>query len=155
MLQLAGDYSRETGALKWLQEATTSEADQDEVLQQFLSADPGGNEARRQQISEQAKSFVREIRRSDQAAKLWIGQIKAETGEYETAINYFTRWENPLWQMAINYSLARVYEAQGDSAKAIQTYREDESPQRHGNLLRARRLEKLSQAKAEPSADTR
>ena len=130
----------------WLQEATTSEPDQDEVMQQFLAADPGANEARRQQIAEQAKSFVREIRRSDQAAKLWIGQIKAETGVYNTAIDYFTNWENPLGKRRSTTAWPACTEAQGDSAKAIQTYREDESPQRHGNLLRARRLEKLSQA---------
>ena len=81
---------------------------------------------------------------------MWIGQIKAEEGEFETAIAYFTKWENPLWRPSLNYSLARVYEGQGKIAEAIKVYREDDSPQRHGNLLRTesgettRRTKKLS-----------
>jgi hypothetical protein len=143
MMLLAGNFDREIGAVRYLQQAMASEPEQDEVMQAFLEMEPGANPARRQQIAERAKDVVRELRRSDQAAKLWFGQLKAETGEYKTAIDYFTEWEIPLWRGAIDYSLARVYEAQGDLAKAIQTYREDESPQRTGNLLRARRLEKM------------
>jgi hypothetical protein len=86
---------------------------------------------------------VHEFRRADQAAKLWVGQIKAEQGELATAINYFTSWELPEWRPSLNYSLARVYEAQGKLADAILIYRQDDSPQRPGNLLRARWLEKL------------
>jgi hypothetical protein len=148
MLQLAGDFGHESGALFYLQQATSSDAEQNDVRQRIMEMSADGNAAVRQQLSDQAASIVDQIRRSDHTAKLWIGQIKAESGEYETAINYFTSWENPLWQSAVDYGLARVYEARGETAKAIQKYREDESPQRHGNLLRARRLEKLDRKQA-------
>jgi tetratricopeptide (TPR) repeat protein len=145
MMQLAGNFHHETGALRYLQQALTSEPEQDEILQTILEGNADVEESRR---AEFAKNIVREIRRSDQAAKVWIGQIKTEQGEYERAINYFTSWENPIWRTSIEYSLGRTYEATGELAKALQTYRESDSPQRHGNLLRARRLEKPSEQKS-------
>ncbi len=148
LLQLAGDYDYETGALRYLQQAMASEVDQGNLMQIIVDdlrskAARPDDPAVQRQISEIAISRVREYRRADQAAKLWIGQIKMEEREFETAIAYFTKWENPLWRPSLNYSLARVYEAQGKIDEAIKVYREDESPQRHGNLLRARRLENL------------
>jgi tetratricopeptide (TPR) repeat protein len=146
MQQLAGNYDHETGAIRFLQQAILSEADQVQIKQALIDDlrtklprpdDP----ATRKQIELIAENRAREFRRADEAAKLWIGQIKATQGEFETAIDYFQRWENELWQPSINYSLARVYEEQGKFAEAIVIYREDDSPQRPGNLVRARRLE--------------
>jgi len=153
MMQLAGNYDPESGALRYLQQAMASETDQSELLR-LISEDlrtktPDADDPEiQQQIIDRAAATVREIQRADQAAKLWIGQIKAETGELETAVKYFTTWENPVWQPALDYSLARIYEQQGKLAEAIDVYRASESPQRHGNLLRARRLETLLNDKA-------
>jgi hypothetical protein len=152
MMQLAGNYDHETGALRYLTQSMSSDPEQDELLSVLLEelrrVTPRPNDpATQERINELAKGQLREIRRSDQAARLWIGQIKVETGEIATAIDYFTRWENPVWKPAVDYSLARVYERQNKLAEAIKLYREDESPQRHGNLLRARRLEKLAEEK--------
>ncbi len=45
------------------------------------------------------------------------------------------------WQAAARYNLARCYEAEGQLAKAIEIYESDtDSPQSHGNRLRARWL---------------
>jgi tetratricopeptide (TPR) repeat protein len=148
MLHLAGEFDYETGAVRYLLQAMASDEDQGEIIK-VLSDDlrsklPSPDDpATQQQINQIVESRVREFRRADQAAKLWLGQIKAEQGEYDTAINYFTSWENPVWRSSLNYNLARVYEAQGKLAEAIEVYREDDSPQRPGNLLRARWLEKL------------
>jgi tetratricopeptide (TPR) repeat protein len=146
MQQLAGNFHHETGAIRFLQQAILSEADQAQIKQALIddlrSKLPRPDDpATRKQIELIAETRAREFRRADEAAKLWIGQIKATQGEFETAIDYFQRWENELWQPSINYSLARVYEAQGKVAEAIVIYREDDSPQRPGNLVRARRLE--------------
>ena len=46
------------------------------------------------------------------------------------------------WTNGARYNLARCYEQMGQLDKAQQLYLIDESPQRHGNLIRARRLEK-------------
>jgi tetratricopeptide (TPR) repeat protein len=147
MLQLAGNYDYETGAIRYLQQAMASDDDQGEIIKVLIddlrSKLPRPDDpATQQQINQIVEARVREFRRADQAAKLWVGQIKAEQGEYPTAINYFTSWENPVWQPSLNYSLARIYEAQGKLDEAIRVYRIDDSPQRPGNLLRARWLEK-------------
>ena len=47
---------------------------------------------------------------------------------------------NGPWTGGARYNLARTYEVLGDHANARAYYEQDKSPQRHGNLLRARRL---------------
>jgi tetratricopeptide (TPR) repeat protein len=149
MLQLAGNFDHESGAIHFLLRAMASQSDQDEIKRALTDDlrtrlprpdDP----ATRNQIEQIAAIRVADYRRADEAAKLWIGQIKAAQGEFEPAIDYFKRWQNEHWQPSFNYSLARVYEAQDKLDEAIAIYREDDSPQRHGNLLRARRLEKTA-----------
>jgi tetratricopeptide (TPR) repeat protein len=148
LMQLAGNYDYETGALRYLQQAIVSEEDLGQFInilaESYRSKFPRSDDpATQQQIRQLVESRVHEFRRADQAAKLWVGQIKAEQGEYATAINYFTSWQNPDWLPSLNYTLARVYEVQGKLDDAIRVYRQDDSPQRRGNLLRARWLEKL------------
>jgi hypothetical protein len=148
MLQLAGNYDHESGAIYFLLQAMASQSEQDEIKRALAddlrSRLPRPDDpATRNQIEQIAAIRVADYRRADEAAKLWIGQIKTAQGEFEPAIDYFKRWQNELWQPSFNYSLARVYEAQGNLHEAIALYREDDSPQRHGNLLRARRLEKI------------
>jgi tetratricopeptide (TPR) repeat protein len=134
LLQLAGNYSHEDGAILYLNQAQYSDREQNEMFDAFFSQN---------RTSEEAKVIVAEARRSDSMAKLWLGQIKAEQGQLDIAVKYFTKWENPIWKGAVDYNLARVYEAQGNLDQAIKIYQEDESPQRPGNLLRSRRLRAL------------
>jgi tetratricopeptide (TPR) repeat protein len=136
--QLTGNYSHEYGAVLYLMQAQYSDREQNEMFEAFFSQKRSG---------EEAKVIVAEARRSDSMAKLWLGQIKAEQGDLDTAVKYFTTWDNPIWKGAVDYNLARVYEAQGNLDQAIKIYQEDESPQRPGNLLRSRRLRALSDDK--------
>jgi tetratricopeptide (TPR) repeat protein len=147
MMQLAGNFDHETGALRYLQQSIVPEAEQAELKKAFrddLRARLPDNPDTRTQIEQITEMRIGEFRRADEAATVWIGQIKAVLGEFETAIDYFKRKENELWQPSINYSLARIYERQGKLDEAIALYREDDSPQRPGNLLRARRLERVA-----------
>lgn len=80
-----------------------------------------------------------------QAASFWLGVICFEEGDYPVAIDYFSKRtleaapDSP-WTAAAQYNLARAYEATGQLDKAIELYEDDDSPQRHGNRLRARAL---------------
>jgi tetratricopeptide (TPR) repeat protein len=57
------------------------------------------------------------------------------------------------WTAAAQYNLGRAYEANGQLQKAIELYEDDDSPQRLGNLLRARRLKsRLATAKSADQA---
>jgi hypothetical protein len=149
MLMLAGDYGHEEGALRYLLQAMATNDDQSEIVrvltEDLQSKMPSpGDPATQQQIARIVESRVSEFRRADQAAKVWVGQIKAREGEFDTAIKYFTSWDTPDWQPAISYSLGRVYEAQQKPKEAIDVYRQDDSAQRPGNLLRGRWLEKVA-----------
>jgi hypothetical protein len=53
------------------------------------------------------------------------------------------------WLPGARYNLARSYEALGETEKAIALYEADDSPQRHGNRLRAKWLAEAKQAQAE------
>jgi tetratricopeptide (TPR) repeat protein len=93
------------------------------------------------------------VRRIKQNASYWLGLIAYEDGQYEAAINFFdqlTLQASPdgPWTNGARYNLARANEvvAQQTGAtdkieRAIELYRAGQSPQRHGNLVRAKRLE--------------
>lgn len=84
---------------------------------------------------------------SKQHASYWIGLVHQQQGNYQIAINWFKtrsleKSPDGPWVDGARYNLARCHEALGDTDKALKLYRIDDSPQRHGNLLRALRLEK-------------
>ena len=92
-------------------------------------------------------------------ASYWLGLIAYDRGEWSSAADFFqkrtldffkdqTSGESPtgFWTAGAGYNLARTYEQQGEFNKAIVLYIEDKSPQRHGNLLRARWLKRISSA---------
>jgi TolA-binding protein len=84
--------------------------------------------------------------RAKQHASYWMGLVHYEGGKYEAAIEWLDERtiKSPLpspWLAGARYNLARSYEALGQNDKAIALLRADDSPQRHGNLLRAARLE--------------
>jgi tetratricopeptide (TPR) repeat protein len=82
-------------------------------------------------------------------ASYWLGLTHLENKDYEVAANWFkvrTLDNDPegQWTAGARYNLARCYEALGRTEEARQLYLIDESPQRHGCLLRARQLEAQS-----------
>jgi tetratricopeptide (TPR) repeat protein len=97
--------------------------------------------------------------RAKLAASYWLGLIAQAQGNYRSAIDYLSNrtlllaLNNGPWTDGAHYNLARVYEAQHNYAKAVQTYRiETRTPASHGNLLRARWLESLTLGKGHPPA---
>jgi tetratricopeptide (TPR) repeat protein len=80
-------------------------------------------------------------------ASYWLGLLSFDVGNYKVASQWLemrTLKANPNgpWTAGARYNLARVYEALGKPAEAIELLEQDDSPQRHGNLLRARQLRK-------------
>jgi hypothetical protein len=85
-------------------------------------------------------------------ATYWLGLLKMDQGltghdrrDLEIAA---TSWFPQVidakppseWLDGTRYNLARTYEALGQTDQAIELYEQGDSLQRHGNLLRARRL---------------
>jgi tetratricopeptide (TPR) repeat protein len=75
-------------------------------------------------------------------ATYWIGLTHYESGNYAVAVEWFhdrviADAPDSPWQHGARYNLGRCYEALGQWQDARETYLTDESPQRHGNLLRA------------------
>jgi hypothetical protein len=95
-------------------------------------------------------------RRVDIAAKLnatyWLGLLSFDDGKYDVAAHWFGRPElrkdATPWAYGARYNLARTFEAQEKLEEAIPLLEQDDSPQQHGNKLRARRLKsRLDEAK--------
>jgi hypothetical protein len=91
-----------------------------------------------------------------QHASYWLGLTHMEEKDYEVAINWLkvrTLESDPEgpWKNGARYNLARCYEAMGRIEDARQLYLIDDSPQRHGCLLRARQLEARAKAPSPPN----
>ena len=85
-------------------------------------------------------------------ASYWLGLLSYDLGNYQVAKNWLAELtlaaspDGP-WTPSARYNLARTLEALADFSGAIQLLEADDSPQRHGNLLRARQLKtKLEEA---------
>ncbi len=96
--------------------------------------------------------------RAKQNASLWLGLIHFATGRLDDARDWFQircldAHEDGPWTPLARYNLARLYERNNDLAAARDLYllTARDSPQEHGNLLRARllrqRMESDSQRK--------
>lgn len=75
----------------------------------------------------------------------WLGQIQVELGQSEVAVEWLERrtlgtTPDGDFAPAVRYNLARTFESLGRADEARQIYLGDDSPQAHGNLLRARWL---------------
>lgn len=97
---------------------------------------------------------------SKQDASYWVGLLKASEGNPSVAKHWLevqTLSADPegRWSAGARYNLARVYEELGELSKAIELLESDDSPQRLGNLLRARQLrELLAEDEVSPSDET-
>lgn len=88
---------------------------------------------------------------SKEHASYWLGLVHMERGEFDVAVNWLkvrTLESHPTgpWTQGARYNLARCYEALGRVEEARRLFLIDESPQRHGCLLRARQLEAAAPA---------
>jgi len=84
-----------------------------------------------------------------QHASYWLGLAQYDDGRPEAAVEWFARrtlqaYPDGPWVGGARYNLGRTYEALGDIENAREQYFQDESPQKHGNLLRARYLARTS-----------
>jgi tetratricopeptide (TPR) repeat protein len=99
---------------------------------------------------QQQKAFLEEFiaiaRDGKFNATYWLGLTYYESGKYETAVEWLgerTVQADPPspWTPGARYNLARCYEQLGALDVARRWLESDtDSPQRHGNLLRARLL---------------
>jgi len=108
----------------------------------LLSARPSDIDLREKKLPPAARAALEAAK---QNATFWLGTMAFEERDYPVAIDYFGKrmlFEAPggVLAQAAQYNLARAYEANGEPSKAIELYDDDDSPQRHGNRLRARRL---------------
>lgn len=87
-------------------------------------------------------------------ASYWLGLLSYDTGKYEIATEWLQNrtldaLPNGPWTSGARYNLARTREAMGDLPAAIALLEADDSPQRAGNLLRAKRLRESAPAEQE------
>lgn len=95
---------------------------------------------------------------SKQHASYWMGLVHEQQGNYDVAMNWLTtrtldKYPDGPWTDGARYNLARCHEALGEVEEAVKLYRIDESPQRHGNLLRAAILEQQAAAETPQGAE--
>lgn len=91
---------------------------------------------------------------SKEHASYWLGLAQYDSGRPEAAVEWFARrtleaTPDTPWAAGARYNLARTYEALGDYDQALDLYYEDDSIQQHGNLLRARFLNRALRRPAE------
>jgi Tetratricopeptide repeat len=135
VLHLLGKYTGTEGAIAMYQHARPSQRQLQAIL----------DDKRVQKQRAQLAGVVDLMKRSKEDASYWLGLVAFERGDYDTAIDYFqkrTLDASPTgpWTAGARYNLGRTYEAQGKTAEAVGQYEAGQSPQRHGNLLRARWL---------------
>lgn len=98
-----------------------------------------------------------DVRAAKIDASYWLGLVVGQSGNYAAAEDYFrTRVlavdPDGKWRHGAVYNLARVCEATGRTAEAVELYESDkDAPGLSGNLVRARWLKKLSGAEEETS----
>jgi hypothetical protein len=100
-----------------------------------LSTDPAKRKA-------ELDNLMTVMRVARQHATYWIALSHAEQGNHDTAIEWFRDLvlagdPDTPWQGGARYNLGRCYEELGKWDEASRVYLADNSPQRHGNILRA------------------
>ncbi len=98
------------------------------------------NPVARQALLENTAILLRE---SKSAGSYWLGLAQFDTEQYEDAIEWLdalTLQDNAdgRWAAGARYNLGRTYERLNQFDKARELYYADQSPQAHGNRLRAR-----------------
>lgn len=109
------------------------------------------------QRSAMLENLVAMSRRGKQHATHWLALTYYEDGNYPTAIDWLDKWvlnvsPRSPWMASARYNLARANEQLGNYEEALKLLRADDSPQRHGNLLRAQMLAERVSSDKEASA---
>lgn len=145
VMQIRGQYA---------QEDDTTASSANAMFQ--IARGPELDAARAQLNPDQQKVFDH----TRQDASYWLGVVAFERERYAAAVEHLRKRtleaspDGP-WTAGARYNLARCYEQLGRVPEAIELYEADQSPQRHGNLLRARRLKaQAPQAEADKPATT-
>ena len=100
------------------------------------------------------------LRQSKQNSTYFLGLANYDAGNYNVAIDWLKgrildKSAESRWTFGASYNLARTYEKLGRYKEARELYHRSDSPQRHGNLLRARRLRKfLKTEEADPTTSS-
>jgi tetratricopeptide (TPR) repeat protein len=102
------------------------------------------------------ETMVGRMQRVKEHATYWLGLTYYETGKFDTAIEWLDErvLQAPLpgpWMASARYNVARSYEALGQPDKAIALLAADDSPQQHGNKLRALWLKSKEPKNQEPN----
>jgi hypothetical protein len=135
VLHLMGSFDGDKGANALYQMARPPEAD----MKQYREKAP-------EQARAKVEAELAHFQAAKQSSSYFLGLVAFERGNYEAAVDYLqtrTLAASPdgPWTGGARYNLARAFEALGQIDNAVRYYRADLSAQRHGNLLRARRLE--------------
>ncbi len=106
-----------------------------------------------QVAAQQFKALQGQLAKGRDNTSYWIGLIHFDTENPASAVDWLdgrTLQAHPdgPWTSGARYNLGRAYEELGAYELAQDLYIADESPQQHGNLLRAKRLQKLASEKA-------
>lgn len=147
VLHLLGKFTGEEGAMRYYQLARLPNADiergpalsleDQEVLRGKVTQEDW-------QLAVNRYSQLAPVAKHD--ASYWLGLIAFERENYKTAADFLAKRTidvdaNSPWRAGALYNLARAQEALDLTDDAVSLYRQIESPQRHGNSLRARWLE--------------
>ncbi len=105
-----------------------------------------------QHQAQQAESLWKALLQAKEDATYWLGLAAYDRQDYPAAIEYLEHRilgnkQYRRWIDGARYNLGRAYEAAGKYQQAVAAYESDTSLQRHGSVLRARRLrQKLAAA---------
>ena len=126
-----------------------------ERLQQNPAVSAEQRRAIREQIQRQSETLWQAMAQAKEDATYWLGLAAYDRKDYPLAVEYFKERilqhsEYRRWIDGARYNLGRSFEALGKYAEAAAAYESDTSLQRHGNVLRALRLQrKLATAPAD------
>jgi hypothetical protein len=147
VLHLLGEFAGEAGAMRYYQISRPSESGlaRGPAILQEERTDLRGK-VTDDEWRQAANRYSQLAPVAKQDASYWLGLIAFENQIYTTAADYFAKRTidadvNSPWRAGALYNLARAEEALDQTDDAVSLYREIDSPQRHGNLLRARWLE--------------
>lgn len=145
-LHFKGQFEGDQGAKFYYLRARPTDA----AIENFkLPADVAG-QIPKESLSKIEAAQILLMRRAKQSASYWLGLVHFERQNYPEAIDFFNNrtlkaTPNGPWSAGARYNLARSYEALGKLETAIELLESDkESPQSHGNQLRARWLKEKS-----------
>lgn len=127
--------------------------EKNEELQERLGFGKGENRTPVEVVREYKPIFKR--MRFD--AGYWLALAHYDSGDYSSAVNWIQRMREAdkadkdwVWDANSRHNMARAHEIMGQLQKAIDLHRADDSPRRHGSLLRARELQRqMAGAKAD------